>query len=53
MDVASVNKSDVLWFRQELGGGTSGGRKDSRIESGKGDSRRKMKGERLMAPEYR
>ena len=35
MDVTPINnKSDGLWLRQEIGGGTSGRRKDSGIEPG-------------------
>ena len=38
MDVAPVShKFDGLWLRQEIVGGTSGGRKDSGIGPGTGD----------------
>ena len=36
VDVAPVNnKSDGLWLRQEIGGGTSGRRENSGIEPGR------------------
>lgn len=36
MDVSSVNlKAYSLWLRQEMGGGTSGKRKNSSMEQGK------------------